>query len=602
MFDQQRLSVAGHRRAARSPVRPWLWLAAVALGASMSLAPLPAALAVNLDESTVANLPAPDPNDPGLLKFVTDSVRGVWIDQGTQWYPLHGDVVNVKNFGAKGDGTTDDLAAFNAALAAIESLDSGGNRGATLHIPYGTYRLSGSLHIERSMILQGVSGAGNYGGTVLRFDSGVTGIIVHRPTTSPGGGRGDWSVIRDLIVTAAGKSGTAHGIQLHARANIENCLVRDFSGNGIHIHTSTNPSTNANNWKIENTRSINNGGHGLYTNGPDSNAGVATGLDASGNDGWGVYDSSFLGNTYVACHTAANGLGAYKSDSLNGYNVLVGCYSEAGQPGSELERTSMVLGGIHGAGFTDDNKATVLRSGIGGAFITPSVRVVNDQGDYTITTRVGVNDTQMNALELQSSKGSQHLKFRYAKSGTYFPIDSTWEIVVGAQAAMGFGTDGSTHYGPGDVYFRNKGYYMIHGNARAQRILSNAVPTTGTWDRGSIVWNRSLTAGGAVGWICTTAGTPGTWVPFGHAPLQASTSWNPSSMAHGEATSTTLTVTGAAVGDLVTASHSTIGSNVVMISGHVQATNTVRVVLQNLTGSSLNLASGTLSVKVTKPE
>lgn len=42
-----------------------------------------------------------------------------------------------------------------------------------------------------------------------------------------------------------------------------------------------------------------------------------------------------------------------------------------------------------------------------------------------------------------------------------------------------------------------------------------AAPTTGTAARGDIVWNRSPVASGSVGWICTTAGTPGTWKTFG---------------------------------------------------------------------------------------
>ena len=39
----------------------------------------------------------------------------------------------------------------------------------------------------------------------------------------------------------------------------------------------------------------------------------------------------------------------------------------------------------------------------------------------------------------------------------------------------------------------------------------SAAPTTGTWARGSIVWNLSASAGGTPGWVCVTAGTPGTW-------------------------------------------------------------------------------------------
>lgn len=42
-----------------------------------------------------------------------------------------------------------------------------------------------------------------------------------------------------------------------------------------------------------------------------------------------------------------------------------------------------------------------------------------------------------------------------------------------------------------------------------------AAPTTGTWLLGDIVYNSSPSAGGYVGWVCTTAGSPGTWKTFG---------------------------------------------------------------------------------------
>jgi len=38
-----------------------------------------------------------------------------------------------------------------------------------------------------------------------------------------------------------------------------------------------------------------------------------------------------------------------------------------------------------------------------------------------------------------------------------------------------------------------------------------AAPATGPWRVGDICWNSTPSAGGALGWVCTTAGTPGTW-------------------------------------------------------------------------------------------
>ncbi len=38
-----------------------------------------------------------------------------------------------------------------------------------------------------------------------------------------------------------------------------------------------------------------------------------------------------------------------------------------------------------------------------------------------------------------------------------------------------------------------------------------APPSSGTWAKGDICWNTEVTASTSAGWICTTAGTPGTW-------------------------------------------------------------------------------------------
>lgn len=45
--------------------------------------------------------------------------------------------------------------------------------------------------------------------------------------------------------------------------------------------------------------------------------------------------------------------------------------------------------------------------------------------------------------------------------------------------------------------------------------FASAAPTIGTWTAGTIVYNTAPVPGGNVGWVCTTAGTPGTWKAFG---------------------------------------------------------------------------------------
>jgi hypothetical protein len=43
----------------------------------------------------------------------------------------------------------------------------------------------------------------------------------------------------------------------------------------------------------------------------------------------------------------------------------------------------------------------------------------------------------------------------------------------------------------------------------------SAIPTTGTYAKGDVIYNTTPTPGGYMGWTCITAGTPGTWKGFG---------------------------------------------------------------------------------------
>jgi hypothetical protein len=80
--------------------------------------------------------------------------------------------------------------------------------------------------------------------------------------------------------------------------------------------------------------------------------------------------------------------------------------------------------------------------------------------------------------------------------------------------------------------------------------------------------------------------------------LTGSTTWDPAEIADGDDLATTLTVTGAAVGDPCFAGFTTLTTEDVLISANVSATNTVQVVLLNRNGAAVNLASGTLKVTV----
>lgn len=82
-------------------------------------------------------------------------------------------------------------------------------------------------------------------------------------------------------------------------------------------------------------------------------------------------------------------------------------------------------------------------------------------------------------------------------------------------------------------------------------------------------------------------------------PLFGSATWDPASVATGGTTSTTLTVTGASLGDVVTVSFS-VGLGGLILWGEVSTSNTVKAWLYNPTAGAIDLASGSLRAVVRK--
>lgn len=86
---------------------------------------------------------------------------------------------------------------------------------------------------------------------------------------------------------------------------------------------------------------------------------------------------------------------------------------------------------------------------------------------------------------------------------------------------------------------------------------------------------------------------------FGDNILDESATWNPGSIADGDMEAKDVTVAGAALGDFVLSSFSLDISDLTLSAG-VTAVDTVTCVFSNNTGAPVNLAAGTIRVKVFK--
>lgn len=80
--------------------------------------------------------------------------------------------------------------------------------------------------------------------------------------------------------------------------------------------------------------------------------------------------------------------------------------------------------------------------------------------------------------------------------------------------------------------------------------------------------------------------------------LSATAAWTPGAIASAASASTTLTVTGAALGDTVAVGYNQALAAGLVISGQVSAANTVRVTIANLSGGSVTPAAGTIRADI----
>lgn len=147
-------------------------------------------------------------------------------------------VYGVKHFGAKGDGVTDDTAAFQAAIDYVSTLVVASTfGGAKLFVPAGAYNIAGTLSITRSFI--SLVGAGVQT-TFLNFANGAQDCIVINGATAPGGNlRSVW--ISDMALNGNGlkSAGATVKFSNSYRCGLENVAI-DNCITGVDIGNGTN--------------------------------------------------------------------------------------------------------------------------------------------------------------------------------------------------------------------------------------------------------------------------------------------------------------------------------------------------------------------------
>ncbi len=479
------------------------------------------------------------------------------------------------NFSSPGDAT-DNLAAFNAALAA--ALDSG-YKGAKV-VASGQFYLSGTIDIEQTVIFEGTSrgeataGASNRSasGTLLVFPENCDGIRVWS-TLSAGRGSGEHTVIRNLTLWCkntrdsddlTGETGakppgdfTGNGIRINSPCIIENVKIDNFAECGFLNSGSAGVGDvgvdhgNSGGSTFRACDVVGCGKTGFRTIGSDASANTYDTCYTAINYGWGFWDESTGGSTYVTCEGQGNIAsnpgesitGGYAGDSRNhdfkaggdftptNPCTFIGCYTEAAD--NELNVYCTALGGFLGQQMGVSSPAAF---GMSAGVATAGPYRYRRDGGGTITggvvSSLGSKDDSQSAwmAETWGDFPGTGVQLRRAVIDTF--AHAGWWYVgymdgseTGHADIIRFPSDVSRYGRPLlKAPWLPHGVLIGDGNGTTQdqilHIAAASPPTTfyannvlvgRTYIKGDIIWNTD-TPDILLGWVCTDSGTQDTLV------------------------------------------------------------------------------------------
>lgn len=207
---------------------------------------------------------------------------------------------------------TDDLPAFNAALAALNQ-ETGFAAGGIIHIPAGRYYCSDTISTSAVVNFIGEGSAqANGANTLIRFAANKDGFNLLGAGSSLSGVQlwgGNVTVNGSGVATsyANGTSPNGTGVKVsNDFIEIQDVMCSFFGEDGFRANA--DGIEQANSFVFYRCQAIYNGRHGFVMYGTDANAGKTDTCSAIDNGGCGFYDASFLGNGHYNNHTRGNGV------------------------------------------------------------------------------------------------------------------------------------------------------------------------------------------------------------------------------------------------------------------------------------------------------
>jgi hypothetical protein len=218
-------------------------------------------------------------------------------------------------------------------------------------LPEGDFNLlSPIVIVDKSISL--IGGAGTSGlKTIFRVrHSGIAFYFTREKV----GSRAHIEKINIVNGLNADNSPDQHGVVTCVPTVMEDVIIENMWGDGLRLSgdggAGRGTITDVSFCKITTVTVRSCKGDGIYITGGDANASIFTHCDIRDNEGHGIRDASFLGNSFISCMAHNNYSGNYFVTDVNNRSTLVGCYSEGGSPYDYFYGQCQVFGGFLATG------------------------------------------------------------------------------------------------------------------------------------------------------------------------------------------------------------------------------------------------------------
>jgi hypothetical protein len=200
--------------------------------------------------------------------------------------------------------------------------------------------------------------------------------------------------------------------------------------------------------------------------------------------------------------------GPYRSDNANAESLFAGCYTEGAQGPEQHAQRVLTVGG--------PKSVPVVGARIyahEGAPAAQDTFAIVSRTNGAIRTRFGAGDSVDGILTSFNSSigGAGALALAFP---SFYPTILHWTNwrgyygteVIPFQISMNGASASDAPWGTNRMNFPTG--FGLGG----RKVLSGtAAPASGAFNAGDMLFNSAPAAGGPMGWMCVTAGDPGTW-------------------------------------------------------------------------------------------